>query len=543
MPNSQFQKKGSWQTGRRALIKPVIAGILLLILGAVIMPVCAEDTAPVAAFISNVSEGNIPLNVKFIDSSTNSPTSWAWSFGDGGTSTDKSPVHTYTTAGTYTVTLTASNGAGSDTVTRSGYITAGSAASIPVAMFHANTTSGDIPLAVQFLDSSTNSPTSWAWSFGDGGTSTEQSPVHTYTAAGTYTVTLTATNAGGSNTVTKAGEIIVSTVSTTPVASFISTVESGNAPLTVQFVDSSTNTPTSWVWSFGDGNTSTAQNPSHTYVTEGTYTVTLTATNSRGSDTETKAGFITVTFTEPVANFTANMTTGTAPFVVQFNDTSENSPTIWSWKFGDGGKSADQNPVHEFKEPGTYTVTLTAENSAGEDMVRKTDYITVVAVSVPVASFTVNTTSGKAPLTVRFNDTSSNAPASWLWSFGDSSTSTEKNPIHTYIQAGTYTVSLTVTNEEGNSFKTMTITADGAGTTTVKTTVPVVDTTPIITTAAVTTAVTAAQTTAPAASASDSSSLLYVIAAVVALVALGAGAILYFRNNRGGGHHRGGGQL
>ena len=538
MKNSLFQKKGSRQTCQRAYSKPAIAGILLLILGALVIPACAAETAPVAAFISNVSDGSVPLNVKFIDSSTNSPTSWAWSFGDGGTSTERSPVHTYTTAGTYTVTLTASNGAGVDTVTRSGYITVSTAAIIPVALFHSNATSGTIPLSVQFLDSSTNSPTSWAWSFGDGGTSTEQSPVHTYTTAGTFTVTLTATNTGGSNTVTKAGEIVVGSVSARPVASFISTVESGNAPLVVQFVDSSTNTPTSWVWSFGDGNTSAAQNPSHTYVIEGTYTVTLTATNSGGSDTETKAGYITVTFTKPAANFTANVTSGTAPLVVQFNDTSENSPTIWSWKFGDGGKSTEQNPVHVFKDPGTYAASLTAENSAGKDTVKKTDYISVAAVSGPVASFTASTTSGKAPLTVRFNDTSSNNPTSWLWSFGDSGTSTEKNPTHTFTDMGTYTVSLTASNEAGNSFKTVTITADGTAATTVRTTLPVVDETPVVTTAVVT----AAQTTAPAASGSSSSSFTYIIAAIVALVAIGAG-ILYFRNRGGGGHHRGGSQL
>jgi PKD repeat protein len=538
LKNSLFQKKGSRQTCQRAYSKPAIAGILLLILGAIVIPACAAETAPVAAFISNVSDGSVPLNVKFIDSSTNSPTSWAWSFGDGGTSTERSPVHTYTTAGTYTVTLTASNGAGVDTVTRSGYITVSTAAIIPVAMFQANATSGNIPLSVQFLDSSTNSPTSWAWSFGDGGTSTEQSPVHTYTTAGTFTVTLTATNTGGSNTVTKAGEIVVGSVSTRPVASFISTVESGNAPLAVQFVDSSTNTPTSWVWSFGDGNTSAAQNPSHTYVIEGTYTVTLTATNSGGSDTETKAGYITVTFTKPTANFTANVTSGTAPFAVQFNDTSDNSPTIWSWKFGDGGKATEQNPVHVFKDAGTYAASLTAENSAGKDTVKKTDYISVAAVSAPIASFTANTTSGKAPLTVRFNDTSSYNPTSWLWSFGDSSTSTEKNPTHTFTDMGTYTVSLTAANEAGNSFRTVTITADGTAPTTVRTTIPVGDQTPKETTAVVT----AVQTTAPAASASGSSSFTYIIAAIVALVAIGAG-FLYLRNRGGGGHHRGGSQL
>jgi PKD repeat protein len=276
----------------------------------------------------------------------------------------------------------------------------------------------------------------------------------------------------------------------------------------------------------------------HTYVAEGTYTVTLTATNSGGSDTETKAGYITVIFTKPTPNFTANVTSGTAPLPVQFNDTSENSPTIWSWKFGDGGKSTEKNPVHVFKDPGTYAVSLTAENSAGKDTVKKTDYISVTALSGPVASFTASTTSGKAPLTVRFNDTSSNNPTSWLWSFGDSATSTEKNPTHTFTDMGTYTVSLTAANEAGNSFKTVTIIADGTATTTVRTTIPVVEETPIVTTVAVT----AAQTTAPAASASGSSPITYIIAAVVALIAIGAG-ILYLRNRSGGGHHRGGGQL
>jgi PKD repeat protein len=529
-----FQTKSSWQTVQRAYLKPAIAGILVLVLGAVFIPACAADTAPVAAFISNVSDGNVPLNVKFIDSSTNSPSSWVWSFGDGGTSTDKSPVHTYTVAGTYTVTLTASNGAGSDTVTRSGYITVSAAAITPVALFHSNTTSGTIPLAVQFLDSSSNSPTSWAWSFGDGGTSAEQSPEHTYTTAGTYTVTLTATNAGGSNTVTRAGEIVVGSVSAVPVAAFISTVESGNAPLIVQFVDSSTNTPTSWVWSFGDGNTSTTQNPSHTYVTEGVYTVTLTATNSGGSDTETKAGYITVTFAKPVANFTADVTSGSAPFVVHFNDTSENSPTSWSWKFGDGGKSTEQNPAHTFRDQGTYTVSLTSENTAGKDTVKKSDYISVAAVSAPIASFTASATSGKVPLTVRFNDTSSFTPTSWSWSFGDGSTSAEKNPTHTFNEMGTYSVSLTASNDAGNSFKTVIITAESTGTntltTTVPTQVPTMDKTPEDTTAAVT----SAQTTAPAASSSGSLPLSYIIGGIVILAAIIGGAALYFRKSSGG---------
>lgn len=533
----RYQKNSLGPASPRALVKPAIAGIILLVLGAVFIPACAADTVPVAAFISNVSDGKVPLNVKFIDSSTNSPTAWVWSFGDGGSSTERNPVHTYATKGTYTVTLTVSNGAGSDTVTRSGYITVSAAAIAPVAAFYSNTTSGEVPLTVQFLDSSTNSPTAWAWSFGDGGTSADQNPVHTYATAGSYAVTLTATNTGGSDTVSKAGEIVVGAVSQKPVAAFISTVESGNAPLTVQFVDSSTNTPTSWVWSFGDGNTSTQQNPSHVYVAEGSYTVTLTVSNAGGSDTETKAGHITVSFTEPVANFTANVTRGTSPLVVRFNDTSEYSPTVWSWKFGDGGKSSEQNPVHTFADAGTYSVSLSVENTAGKDTLKKSDYIEVDPPNSPVASFTASSTTGKAPLTVRFNDTSANSPTSWLWAFGDGATSAEQNPTHIYGEAGTYTVSLTATNEAGNSFKSITIIADGIGQTTVQTTVPTAAETPVETTAAVTTA----PTTAPASS-SGSSTLLYLIGGIIAIVAI-AGAFLYYRSSGGGGHHRGGGQL
>ncbi len=166
----------------------------------------------------------------------------------------------------------------------------------PVAAFSGTPLSGIAPLTVAFTDASTNTPTSWSWTFGDGGTSTLKNPSYTYTTAGTYTVALTATNAYGSNTLTKTGYITVSAPNTNPpVAAFTGTPLSGNAPLTVAFTDQSTNTPTSWSWTFGDGGTSTAQNPSYIYTTAGTYTVALTATNAYGSNTLTKTGYITVT--------------------------------------------------------------------------------------------------------------------------------------------------------------------------------------------------------------------------------------------------------
>ena len=172
-----------------------------------------------------------------------------------------------------------------------------------------------------------------------------------------------------------------------PVTTFTASPTAGLAPLTVQFTDTSTASPTSWSWTFGDGNTSTAQNPQHTYTEPGTYTVTLTATNEYGSDTETKTDYITV-YGPVTAQFTANVTGGTAPLAVQFTDLSTGGPTAWSWSFGDGNTSAAQNPVHTYTTAGTHTVTLTASHPYDSDTETKTAYITV-AVLQPFPGLTL----------------------------------------------------------------------------------------------------------------------------------------------------------
>ena len=249
---------------------------------------------PVADFSGDPTSGDAPLDVDFTDLSTNNPTSWDWTFGDGGTDTVQNPSHTYA-AGTYTVSLTAENAGGSDTETKTDYITANEPQpQPPVADFVGVPTSGVAPLDVDFTDLSTQSPTSWDWTFGDGGTDTVQNPSHTY-ALGTYTVSLTAANAHGQDTETKIDYITASdTPPDPPVANFVGVPTSGAAPLDVDFTDLSTNNPTSWDWTFGDGGTSMAQNPSHTYAA-GTYTVSLTAENAGGSDSETKTDYITAT--------------------------------------------------------------------------------------------------------------------------------------------------------------------------------------------------------------------------------------------------------
>jgi PKD repeat protein len=417
---------------------------------------------PVADFSANVTSGPAPLTVQFTDLSENNPIMWWWDFGDGTTSTLKNPQHEYTAAGTYTVMLTSSNLAGSNTETKADYVTA---ITTPVADFSAQPIGGKPPLTVQFTDLSENSPASWAWDFdGDGTTdSTEQNPTCIYHDLGVYTVNLTVANVAGNDYELKESYI---TVTDKPIASFTASPPSGEAPLTVQFTDTSIGEPTSWAWDFNNDGTvdSTDQNPSWQYADVGTYTVNLTATNEAGSDYEVKTAFIT-TAHKPVADFTTDVVSGQSPLAVQFTDISTNSPTSWQWDFNNDGTidSTEQSPLHEFNVGGVYTVNLTVANVAGSDYELKSNLITVTA--PPAAQFRVNsdtnsedTTSsvklvGVAPFAVHFTDASTGYPymTSWQWDFNNDGIvdSTDQNPSWTYASIGNYTVKLTVTSSLG----------------------------------------------------------------------------------------------
>ncbi|MDD3702304.1 MAG: PKD domain-containing protein [Bacteroidales bacterium] len=250
---------------------------------------------PTADFIGNPTNGIAPLTVKFNDQSSNNPTTWNWDFGDGSISNEQNPSKTYTDAGTYTVKLTVLNSGGEDTQIKTDYITVTPSVNPPITDFIGSPTNGQAPLIVSFTDQSSNNPTSWYWDFGDGTTSNEQNPSKTYTDAGTYTITLTAINSGGEDTQIKTDYIIVTPLVNPPITDFIGSPTNGQAPLIVSFTDQSSNNPTSWYWDFGDGTTSSEQNPSKTYTDTGSFTVKLTAINSGGEDTQTKADYIVVT--------------------------------------------------------------------------------------------------------------------------------------------------------------------------------------------------------------------------------------------------------
>jgi PKD repeat protein len=161
-----------------------------------------------ADFTATPTSGTAPLVVTFSDISTGNPTSRSWDFGDGSTATGQTAVKTYPNPGVYTVKLTVTGPSGSDTATKSQFISV--TAAPPVADFSATPTSGSAPLAINFSDTSTGNITAWSWNFGDGNSSNAQNPSHTYAAAGTFAVALTVTGPGGSNTKTLTGYITVS---------------------------------------------------------------------------------------------------------------------------------------------------------------------------------------------------------------------------------------------------------------------------------------------------------------------------------------------
>jgi PKD repeat protein len=242
------------------------------------------------SFTAAPTNGAAPLNVTFTDTSTGTITNHSWTFGDGGTSTLTNPSHTYTNAGTFSVALTVSGPGGSATTNAVNLITVTNVP--PVASFTASVTDGAAPLDVTFTDTSTGTITNHSWTFGDGGTSALSSPSHTYTTSGTFSVALTVFGPGGSST-TNAVDLITAT-NVPPVASFTASVTNGAAPLNVTFTDTSTGTITNQLWTFGDGDTSTASSPSHTYTTSGVFSVTLTVFGPLGLNAS-NPNLITVT--------------------------------------------------------------------------------------------------------------------------------------------------------------------------------------------------------------------------------------------------------
>lgn len=397
-----------------------------------------------ANFTANTTSGCTPLIVDFLDQSVGNPTSWYWDFGNGATSTLKNPSTTYFIPGTYTVKLTVKNAAGQHMVTRTGYITIFGKPSIA---FTASDSTGCFPKTIQFTDQSTastgTSNTAWFWDFGDGSQGSGPNPSHTYITPGNFTVTLKVTNNKGcSGAISKVGYIQLNSGVVTDFG-FVSPNRC-NPPFPITFTNNSAGSGTlSYQWDFGDGGSSTAATPSHTYTTNGTYTVRLITTSSTGCrDTLTKLNLF---------NFLPVSTTFSAPDTVCINDsvhfinTSTPAPAGATWSFGDGNGSNVLSPVKSYATAGLYTVKLVNDYGHCTDSVSRPIRIA----PKPVASFTASDTfKCQPPFTVQFTSTSTGATA-WSWDFGDGNTSSQQNPSHTYNSYGSFTVKLVITSAAG----------------------------------------------------------------------------------------------
>jgi len=267
------------------------------------------------------------------------------------------------------------------------------------------------------------------WAFGDGMTSTLEHPTHLYAGPGNYEVSFELCNSVGCDAVTDTVEVLVG-----PTAIFTFTTNL----LTVSFTNNS-QAATGYLWAFGDGMTSTLEQPVYTYTTAGAYSVTLTAYGC-GEDDHTAV--VTVAGV-PLAGFTHNAPVCLGKPIV-FTNTSANADTFL-WTFGDGTTATETHPMHSYTATGTYTVNLEACQDAACDTAQDT----VEVLPTPIAAFTWTADL----LTVTFTNASQEA-TTYQWSLGDGGTSTETHPVHTYAAAGTYSVVLTATGVCGEDVVT-----------------------------------------------------------------------------------------
>jgi PKD repeat protein len=335
-------------------------------------------------------------------------------------------------------------------------------------------------LKVQFTDTSSDDEgpiVAWNWNFGDNQTADVQNPEHIYASPGTYLVVLTVTDSGGLQVSGTIRITVAPPGNNPPIANF--TFSQQNRKLIVDFVDTSSDTDgriITWNWNFGDNSTDTVQNPSHAYLSAGTYQVSLTVTDNGGkSSSITKNVVVSPLVNQaPIISNITGTQTSFKPLVGKFTETSSDPDgfiTQWDWNFGDGHTfsttdSALKNPTNIYLFPGTYRVTLTVTDDGLPDGTNKRTATSSISFVVepppanqpPIALFTVNANNLLAPATIIFTDASIDTDGrivSWLWEFEAGSNvfyntqSYQKIVSHTFTKSGTYPVKLTVT-DDGN---------------------------------------------------------------------------------------------
>ncbi|MEZ4738659.1 MAG: PKD domain-containing protein [Flavobacteriales bacterium] len=392
---------------------------------------------PTANFGPNLNEYCSFQEVPFANASIGLPDSFQWDFGDGSTSTDPGPIVTNTYLALddpmdITIQLIATNDCGTDTAWQQITILPNQV----TAFFNTDPINGCSPVTVELTQYSSGD-TTFYWDLGDGNQSLAHDLTHTYTTPGVYTIELFAYGCGYDSYAMDV-EVFPS-----PNVDFNTTPLSACAGEPFTFTNLTTDI-TGVEWDFGDGESSTLSNPEHVYAADGVYNVTLTATSSLNGCTASMTRQVVVN-TTPVAAFTTDPTNGCIDLAVAFTNTSTNG-VFSRWTFGDGNTSALAEPFHTYTTPGYYTVQLVAESVNG-----CTDSTTalVVAHPLPTSAFTLSEPASCGPVAVVQTINASQGAVGYSWDLGNGQTSDLNQPSITYDAPGTYTVTLTSTNQYG----------------------------------------------------------------------------------------------
>ena len=386
------------------------------------------------------------------NASSGSSLTYAWDFGNGVTSTSSAPCVTYTDTGWYDVTLVVTDSYGcTDTTVKQNYIDV----TFPEASFIADTTNSTCPPLIVTFQNTSFGGVSYQWQFGDNSVSSATSPTHIYNQAGSYDVTLIVTNAAGCvDTLVLQDYIVIGG----PQATVAAPITSGCAPLQTCF-QAFSSTTISYTWNFGDGTVTTgADTICYTYTQPGTFNPELIVDDGLGCIYALPIGQINVGGAMASFIIPSNDLCGPGSITFQDQSTSPFGITSHAWNFGDPASGAQNtststNPTHYFANAGQYIVSLTVTSADG---CVSTSQDTVNILDLPLAAFASNDTIVCLPAQIQFTDSSYSAAgiAQWSWDFNDGNTSNQQNPLHDYLAAGTYNVTLTVIDSNGCSDNT-----------------------------------------------------------------------------------------
>lgn len=403
---------------------------------------------PSVDFSAVPRNGCLPLPVTFTDLSkpgSGTLAKWQWDFGDGILGDGSKLVHTYRLPGTFQVTLTVTNSFGCvASATKTNYITVND--SIRAGIRSIVPASCTVPITARFFDSSVGSPvTNWWWDFGDGGTSTLKNPTYTYTKAGSYSVRLVVQNIYGCrDTITvpsliNAGNFNADFSVQSP-ACANNKLQFTNSSLPASLLDSSK-------WTFGDGTSSSALNPVKAFSNPGTYQVKLVSYFGLCKDSTTRS--VTI-LPSPQADFSGtNLSSCLAPLTSSFTNLTSGG-TVVRWNFGNGQSSTQSDPSTTYTSLGSYTVSLVVQGTNGcLDTLVRTNYVNI---ALPKIRDVVGMPyQGCIPYQANFDVVvnTTEPVASYLWDFGDGTTSTLKNPSKLYDVSGIYEASLKIVTVSG----------------------------------------------------------------------------------------------